>query len=148
MDNMEEVNLAMGVWLEDDKVLMLRRRSPEEWQLPGAKTVDNEQPLAALVRGVHQKTGAVIRHARQLHEQPEILMLGERALSVVYFQIHEAAGNPMNLSLHTYSEVGFQPAFSREVDQAGVSPALAHLDNLLTNRTVQLAVQLELPGHD
>jgi len=140
--NMEEMSLAMGVWLDGDKALMMRRRNPNQWQLPGAKTIDGEPPLAALARGFAEKTGVYIQHARQLHELPEILMLGERAISVVYFQIHAADGSPTNQTLHTYSDVDFQPLLSRDMGRAELSPSLKHLRLLLD----QHEVLLDLPS--
>ena len=50
----------------DGRVLLLHRKAPEQWELPGGKVERGESSEAAARREVHEELGVVIQRANEL----------------------------------------------------------------------------------
>ena len=119
--------VALGILLEADRVLLVRRSPTRElypgvWDFPGGHSEAGEEPEETLTRELGEELGIVPTQCFDLG-RPDISV---EELPVHFFRVTRWIGMPRNLQEHEHSEV----AWVSRNDLRGlelVSPTMPHL---------------------
>lgn len=98
-----------GVVRRDGAVLLARNRR-DEWELPGGRLEEGEQPAEALVRELREETGLAVRPGRLLVAEVFEVVPGRRVLILAHRCDLADAADPV------LSEEHVAVAFVPEVD--------------------------------
>ena len=100
--------VVLGIILEEDKVLLVRRSPTRElypgvWDFPGGHSEAGEEPQETLTRELGEELGIVPTQYFDLR-RPDVNV---EELPVYFFRVKQWMGIPQNLQEHEHSEVAW-----------------------------------------
>ncbi len=134
---MSEVKLAVCAIADIDKhLLLLHRRNPDQWQLPGGRIEAGEVPAQAVIREVNEELDIAVTSFHYLSSN----VFTQRDTHYFYelFQVTQYEGEPRLTEPHMYEEFAYHNLFARRIGSIGLSPLAEDLVRLLQNEEVHL----------